>query len=99
DILKALEYYQKSLAVARETNNKKSAAIVLVNIGSLYMSYPDPDCKQENTVCKELAMKKAMDYFKEGYQIAVDINDKRAMASNTQFMGEAYRELYDCSCR
>jgi tetratricopeptide (TPR) repeat protein len=76
DILKASEYYNKSLKIQEEIGDKRGMEASLNNIGSLFENQGD--------------IPKALDYYGRSLKIAEELGDKRAMGYALSNMGGIY---------
>lgn len=73
----AIDYYQKSLSIYEETNNKPSICRVLNNIGIVYKS--------------QLNYTKALEYFEKGLLVQQEIGEQSAAVTLTN-IGVIYAE-------
>jgi tetratricopeptide (TPR) repeat protein len=73
DILKALEYYHKSLTIHKEIGDKSGIANSLNNIGGIYHSQGD--------------IPKALEYFHKSLTIEEEIGSKEGIASSLNNIG------------
>jgi class 3 adenylate cyclase len=81
DYAKALEYYQKALAINEELGNKPGIAINLGNIGNVYNHLSD--------------YAKALEYFEKALSINEELGNKLGVASNLVNIGIVYWHLTD----
>lgn len=81
DIAKAIEYYQKSLKIREEIQDKIGIAMSLNNMGSVYK-------QQKNST-------KALEYYQKSLKIKEEINDKQGMASTLSNIGVIYDDEHD----
>ncbi|MFN8208972.1 MAG: tetratricopeptide repeat protein [Bacteroidales bacterium] len=77
DTASALQYYRKSLTIARETNNKTAMGIVLNNLGKLH--YIDLHRPAEGLA-----------YLLEGLQIRESLGDKAEIARSLIILSDFY---------
>jgi tetratricopeptide (TPR) repeat protein len=76
DIPKALEYYEKSLDIKEEINDKSGMAEALNNIGFIYDNQGD--------------ISKALKYYGKSLSIQEEIRDKEGMATSLNNIGLIY---------
>ncbi|MBG0781466.1 MAG: tetratricopeptide repeat protein [Bacteroidales bacterium] len=77
DTTRALEYYEKSLAMREKLGNQLGMAVVLANIGNIYR-----DKKQ---------MEKAFEYYEKSLKISQFIGYREGVALASYYMGIAYQ--------
>ncbi|HHE37505.1 MAG TPA: tetratricopeptide repeat protein [Candidatus Cloacimonetes bacterium] len=87
DFNKALEYYQKALALSQKTNNKEEIANALNNIGITYWNLSDYE--------------KSLESHHESLAIFKAINSKKNIAVTLNNIGNVYQSLsnYDKSLK
>ncbi|MFY9310993.1 MAG: tetratricopeptide repeat protein [Bacteroidia bacterium] len=73
---KALEWYDKSLKIRKQLDDKKGIAISFNNIGLIYNNLGD--------------ISKALDYYKSALKIQNEINDSRGIAISSNNIGYIY---------
>jgi len=76
DYDKALDCYERSLAIADELGNKRGNGMNLGNIGYVYWNKGDYD--------------KAMDYYERALAIADELGDKHGMGYSLNNIGSVY---------
>ena len=76
DILKALDYYQRSLKTQEEINDRQGIAVSFNNIGIIYINLGD--------------IPKALDYYHKSLKIREDIIDKMGIAYSLNNIGTIY---------
>ena len=81
ELEKALDYYQKSLKMARESGDKVTMQDALINIGGLYQW--QKDCPR------------ALDYFNQALTINKEIGNKTGCAASLNAIGNVYRSKRD----
>lgn len=77
DLVKALDFYFKSLKTAEETGNKLRIATALMNIGAAYFDNP-------------VTMDKALPYYLEAVKYSEKDGDKEAIGTISVNIGEIY---------
>lgn len=77
DLVKALDYYFKSLKTAEETGNKLRIATALTNIGAAYFDNP-------------VTMDKALPYYLEALKFSEEDGDQEAIGTISVNIGEIY---------
>ncbi|PCH85167.1 MAG: hypothetical protein COB88_10410 [Flavobacteriales bacterium] len=83
DILKALEYYQRSLNIHEEIDYKEGIAMALNNFGSIYNDQDD--------------IPKALEYYHKSLKIREEIGDKEGIAMSLNNIGYIYYHQRDAS--
>jgi len=81
DILKALEYYSKSLKLREEIGDKRGTANSLNNIGIIYQNQGD--------------LSKALEYYRKSLQLREDIGYKKGTANSLNNIGVIYDKQGD----
>jgi len=77
DLVKALDFYFKSLKTAEQTGNKLRIATALVNIGAAYFDNP-------------VTMDKALPYYLDAVKYSEEDGDKEAIGTISVNIGEIY---------
>jgi tetratricopeptide (TPR) repeat protein len=77
--IKAIEYYQKALEIARDIGDKRGEGANLGNLGPAYAELGQ--------------INKAIEYFQQALEIARDIGDKRGEGVDLGNLGLAYNRL------
>ncbi len=96
DILNALEYYQKSLKIGEELNNKDRIATELNNIGLVYHNQAQQSAISKNAGTDSL-YNKSMEYFIRSLKLFKELNDKEAIATLLQNIGNIYQDKNEYS--
>ena len=81
EILKALEYYHKSLKIKEELGEREGVANSLNNIGAIYRVQGD--------------IPKALEYYHKSLKIQEEIGDKRGEAASSINIGYIYSHQFD----
>jgi len=81
DYPKALEYYQRSLKINQEIEDKKGSAPVISNIGNIYYNQGD--------------YPKALEYYQRGLRIYQEIGEKKGNAHVIGNIGSLYHNQGD----
>ncbi|MFZ4728335.1 MAG: CHAT domain-containing protein, partial [Pseudanabaena sp.] len=76
---KAIEFYQQSLAIAQQTNNRHSIAIWLNNLGNVHNSLGQ--------------YQKALDFYQQSLEITKQIGDRKGEGKLLGNLGNAYYYL------
>ena len=76
DIPKTLEYYNKSLKILEELDEKKGIAVCLNNIGYVYYNKGD--------------ISKTLDYYHKSLNLLEDLGDKKEIATSLNNIGAVY---------
>jgi tetratricopeptide (TPR) repeat protein len=79
EVRKAIEYYEKALAIAREIGNKRGEGAWLGNLGNAYSNLGD--------------VHKAIEYYEQALAISREIGDKRGEGNGLGNLGVAYGNL------
>lgn len=77
DISKAIDFFNKGLAIQQDVNDKKGIAYSLNNIGAIYRNQGD--------------IPKAIDYYHQSLKIQEELNDKKAVAICLNNIGAIYK--------
>ena len=76
DILKAFEYFNKSLPIQKEINDKLGMAGSLLNLGMLF--------RQQGNITK------ALEYYHSALKLQIDVNNKTGIADSYNNIGFIY---------
>lgn len=77
DIINALKYYNKSLKIREDLNDKEGIAVSLNNIGVIYI-------KQEQ-------YKQALDYYQKSLKVKEGLGDKKSIATSYNNIAAVYK--------
>lgn len=77
EIVKALDYYHKSLKIREKIDDKQGIAETFNNIGIIYINQGDLD--------------RALDYYQKSLKVKVNLNDKKSLATTLNNIGAIYR--------
>jgi tetratricopeptide (TPR) repeat protein len=81
DMLKAIEYYEQALTIAREIGDRRGEGNARGNLGIAYADLGDAH--------------KAIEYFEQALTIAREVGDKRGEGNALGNLGIAYKNLGD----
>lgn len=79
DVIKALEYYHKSLSIREELDDKKGIAVSLNNIGIIYIKQGEPE--------------QALEYYLKSLKVKQQLEDYKSMATSLNNIAAVYKEL------
>ncbi len=92
--MQALKYYNKSLKIREEIGDKHGIGESLNNIGFIYRSFPDPNCKSQIAeVCKKEGLSKGITYYQKSLKIKEEIKDSVGIAISLNNIGGIYLRL------
>lgn len=89
---KALEYYNKSLMIRYEIEDKNGISMSLNNVGILYYDQACEARSMNNIVRSDSLFSIAMDYYKKSLQIREELNDKSGVSGSLNNIGRLYLE-------
>lgn len=79
NVIKALEYYHKSLSIREELDDKLGIAVSLNNIGIIYIKQGEPE--------------QALDYYLKSLAVKRQLGDKKSIATSLNNIAAVYKEL------
>jgi two-component sensor histidine kinase/Tfp pilus assembly protein PilF len=79
DVIKALEYYHKSLSIREKLDDKLGVAVSLNNIGIIYIKQGEPE--------------QALEYYLKSLQVKQQTGDKKSIATSLNNIAAVYKEL------
>lgn len=77
EVVKALDYYHKSLKIREKIDDKHGIAETFNNIGVIYINQGDLD--------------RALDYYQKSLAVKENLNDKKSLATTLNNIGAIYR--------
>jgi two-component sensor histidine kinase/Tfp pilus assembly protein PilF len=78
DVIKALEYYHKSLSIREDLDDKLGIAVSLNNIGIIYIKQGEPE--------------QALEYYLKSLKVKQQLGDKKSMATSLNNIAAVYKE-------
>tara|TARA_R110001592_G_scaffold17138_1_gene72663 strand:- start:423 stop:2285 length:1863 start_codon:yes stop_codon:yes gene_type:complete len=78
DVIKALEYYHKSLSIREELDDKLGIAVSLNNIGIIYIKQGEPE--------------QALEYYLKSLKVKQQLGDKKSIATSLNNIAAVYKE-------
>ena len=85
-----LDYFLKSVAIAKEMDDQERIAIQYGNIGNLYMAKAK---KESNSVTRQQLYKQAEDYFSRSVKLSGEIGDLYGIMEVNQNLSDLYYAL------
>ncbi|MBL4657816.1 MAG: tetratricopeptide repeat protein, partial [Flavobacteriales bacterium] len=87
-ILKALEFYHKSLKIREEIGEKSGIATSLNNIGYIYRNQGDPSCVGSKEECLRAGIPKALEFYHKSLKILEEIGERNGIAGSLKNIGD-----------
>lgn len=91
-ITKGLEYFNKSLKIREEIDDKEGVASCLNNIGFIYQKVGDPSVKSSREDAIRAGISIATEYYNKSLKIREEIGDKNGIAISLNNIGIIYRK-------